>query len=131
MNILHKLKSFFIDDLKKDVANLIAVAVFIDSIVRPQEVKKGFEVLENLFDGEDYEFLTEEVEILLESFQADAISFIDAKKEAIVFMKNNKKIRKDLIEIIKLIFKSDHEVHAKEQELIEKIEKLENIEGEL
>ena len=129
MSILHNIKGFFVDDLKKDVANLVAVAVFTDSIVRPDEVKKGFEVLENLFDGEDYEFLTEEVEILLEDFQADALTFMKAKEDALFFMKSNKQIRKELVEIVKLIFRSDHEVHAKEQELIEKIEK--NTEGEL
>ena len=75
MSLLHKLRGIFIDEfeLKKDISNMIAVSIFMDSIVRPAEVKKGYEVLENLFNGEDYDYLKDEVDLLLEDFQKDAV----------------------------------------------------------
>ena len=132
MSILHKIKGFFIEEyeLKSEISNLVAVSIFIDSIVRPSEVFKAYEILENVFNGEDYEYLKDEVDILLEDFQKDAICFIEAKEKAINFIKKNKKIRRELIEIVKLIFRSDHELHKKEEELIIEIEKNTKTQGE-
>ncbi len=132
MSILHKIKGFFIEEyeLKSEISNLVAVSIFIDSIVRPSEVFKAYEILENVFNGEDYEYLKDEVDILLEDFQKDGICFIEAKEKAMNFIKKNKKIRRELIEIVKLIFRSDHELHKKEEELIIEIEKNTKIQGE-
>ncbi len=125
MSLLHKLRGIFIDEfeLKKDISNMIAVSIFMDSIVRPAEVKKGYEILENLFNGEDYDYLKDEVDLLLEVFQKDAVFYIESREKAIEYIKNNKQNRKELIEIIKLIFRSDHDMHKKESEMLNILDK--------
>ncbi len=125
MSLLHKLRGIFIDEfeLKKDISNMIAVSIFMDSIVRPAEVKKGYEILENLFNGEDYDYLKDEVDLLLEDFQKDAVFYIESREKAIEYIKNNKQNRKELIEIIKLIFRSDHDMHKKESEMLNILDK--------
>lgn len=121
MHLLHTIKGLMVANksLKKDIANLVAVSIYMDSIVRQEEIRTGYEVLENLFNGEDYEYLVEEVDILIECFQEDSVNYINARDKAIVFLKANQNIKKELIEVISLIFGSDFEVHRKEQELID------------
>lgn len=124
MNLAHTLKGFFVEDkeLKQGIANLVAMAIYTDSIIRPSEVKQGYEILEKLFDGEDYEYLQEEVDILLDRFQKDAAFSIEAKEQALNFIKENKNMRKELVGIIKLIYRSDHDAHRKEEQMLSMLE---------
>ena len=124
MNLAHTLKGFFVEDkeLKQGIANLVAMAIYTDSIIRPSEVKQGYEILEKLFDGEDYEYLQEEVDILLDRFQKDAAFSIEAKEQALNFIKENKHMRKELVGIVKLIYRSDHDSHRKEEQMLSMLE---------
>lgn len=117
----HFLNGLFVKDrdLKKDVANLIAVSISIDSIVRKVEVDKGCELLEKIFDGDDYEFLVEEVDELLEKFKKDASFFMEQKQKAFNFIKNSPALKENLLRVVEMIFSSDYEIHNKEQEILE------------
>ncbi|WP_152632633.1 hypothetical protein [Aliarcobacter butzleri] len=124
MNLAHTLRGFFVEDkeLKQGIANLVAMAIYTDSIIRPSEVKQGYEILEKLFDGEDYEYLQEEVDILLDRFQKDAAFSIESKEQALNFIKENKHMRKELVSIVKLIYRSDHDSHRKEEKMLSILE---------
>lgn len=129
MSFIHTMKSFFISDyeLKKEISNIVAVAIFMDSIIRPSEVNTGYKILENLFDGEDYEFLKDEVDLKLDSFQEEIATYLKCKEDAIEFIKkSDKKEIKNLISIVRLIFDSDHDLHKKEEEMIELLEREKN-----
>lgn len=105
-------------EIKKETANLVAVSIFIDSIVRKAEINAGCEILENLFNGEDYEYLTEEVDILIESFSTNPINYVNSRQQAVDFVEKHVDMKKEFIQIMTMIFKSDHEIHKKEEELL-------------
>lgn len=121
MGLFHRLKSLTIDDIKIEMANFLAVCTYADSIVRSKELNKSYELLDELFDGEDYDFLKDEFDLLLQKFQENSEEFVKAKFKAVQFAVKNKKKRKDLIQIARLVFQSDFEVNRNEEELLETI----------
>lgn len=126
MGIGHFFASLFVADLeyKKNIINLISVSIFADSIVRKEERKKALEILENLFEGEDYEFLEEEIDLQLNKFQENPNHYIVAKDDAIDFINTQKKEDKaNLILIVEKIFRSDYEVHNKEHQILNILKK--------
>jgi len=126
MGIGHFFASLFVADLeyKKNIINLISVSIFADSIVRKEERKKALEILENLFEGEDYEFLEEEIDLQLNKFQENPNHYIVAKDDAIDFINTQKKEDKaNLILIVEKIFGSDYEVHNKEHQILNILKK--------
>ena len=126
MGIGHFFASLFVADLeyKKNIINLISVSIFADSIVRKEERKKALEILENLFEGEDCEFLEEEIDLQLNKFQENPNHYIVAKDDAIDFINTQKKEDKaNLILIVEKIFGSDYEVHNKEHQILNILKK--------
>ena len=126
MGIGHFFASFFVADLeyKKNIINLISVAIFADSIVRKEERKKALEILEKLFEGEDYDFLEEEIDIQLNKFQENPNHYVSAKDIAIDFINTQETDDKaNLITIVEKIFGSDYEVHNKEHQILNILKK--------
>lgn len=120
----HFIQGFAIDDLeeKKHFVKILAFAIYVDHLSREEERKEAISFMDLAFNGEDVQFMTEELDAILKRFQNDITEYEKAKAETISFVVENE--RKDIAEILKVIFTSDHQIAASEQRVLDQLNNL-------
>ena len=110
------INGIFVKDkaLKDEMAKLVAVCIYSDSIIRKEEVEKGLSILDEIFNGEDYEYLEKEVNLFLSKFKEDNLYYIKIRKEIIEFINSHEDEKDGLLLIVNQIFKADEEMHELE-----------------
>lgn len=122
--IKHFIQEFAIDDVeeKKHFAKILAFAIYVDHLPREEERKAAISFMDVAFNGEDVQFMTKELDDILKSFQNDITEYEKAKAKIISFVIENE--RKDIAEILKVIFTSDHQIAASEQRVLDQLNNL-------
>lgn len=110
------IEGIFVKDkaLKDEMAKLVAVCIYSDSIIRKDEAVKGLSILDEIFNGEDYEYLEREVNLFLSKFKENNLYYIKKRSEAIAFVGSHEDEKEELLSIVSQIFRADEEVHELE-----------------
>lgn len=121
--VKHAIRGMMIKDLdeKKQLVELLAIAVYADHITREEEIRAAEEIIEAVF-FEDYKYLCDELSLILEDFNKNLHSYEEKKEKMVHFIKSNNRL--DLAKVLVDIFESDHDIARGEQKMIDQLHNL-------